>query len=85
MDTVSSGYKIGDILSEMDVETDFRASQQFEIVSKVAFLLGIDQKIFHEEGYGLSAKLYNQLSMDKNTVIIRDLCRLRTALECHFL
>lgn len=85
MDVNFGGYKIGDILPDMEVETDFGASQQFEIVSKVAFLLGVEQKVFHEEGYGLSAKIYNQLSMDKNAVIIRDLCRLRTSLECHFL
>lgn len=81
----AGGYKLGEILSNVGFETELGSSQQFEIVSKVAFLLGVEQRFFHEEGYGLKMKIFDRLSLDKSAVIIRNLCRLRTQLEINFL
>ncbi len=59
--------------------------EQYEIVSKVAYLLGIRKIIFEKDHESPKLDVYNKLEKDKRARIIRHLCVLRTQLEHNFL
>jgi len=56
----------------------------YELVSTVAFLIGVPLKIFENGVEPPNIDVYHKLNNDKNARIIRNLCRLRTAVERHF-
>ena len=51
----------------------------YEIVSKVAYLIGVPLRIFQNEHEPPKIEIYNRLEQDKNARIIRNLCIIRTA------
>lgn len=53
----------------------------YELVSKVAFLIGVPQRIFENEHEAPQLDVFNRLSKDKNARIIRNLCIIRTSIE----
>jgi len=56
----------------------------FMIVSKVAFLLGVDRKHFESEIQPPKMEWYNFLKNDRNARIVRNLCMLRNDLERNY-
>ena len=56
----------------------------YELVSKVAFLIGVPQRIFENEHESPQLDVYERLSKDKNARIIRNLCIIRTSIERNF-
>ena len=46
----------------------------YELVSKVAFLIGVPQRIFENEHEAPQLDVFNRLLKDKNARIIRNLC-----------
>ena len=56
---------------------------KYNIVSTTAFLVGVDEQYFIEEG-GLLKSEFKKLSINKNAVIMRYLCILRTAFVKYF-
>ena len=56
----------------------------YELVSKVAFLIGVPQRIFENEHEAPQLDVYEWLSKDKNARIIRNLCIIRTSIERNF-
>ncbi len=56
----------------------------YELVSKVAYLIGVPLRIFENEHEAPKIEIYKQLEFDKNARIIRNLCMLRTAIERNF-
>ena len=56
----------------------------YMIVSKVAFLVGIDKRHFENEHEPPKIEWYNALKQDKNARIVRNLCALRNALERNY-
>ena len=56
----------------------------YEIVSKVAYLIGVPQRIFENEHEPPQRKVFLQLELDKNARIVRNLCVARTAIERNF-
>lgn len=56
----------------------------YELVSKVAFLIGVPQRIFENEHEAPQLDVFNRLSKDKNARIIRNLCIIRTSIERNF-
>lgn len=56
----------------------------YEIVSKVAYLIGVPKRIFENEHEPPKLEIYEKLDNDKNAQIIRDLCILRTSIERNF-
>ena len=56
----------------------------YALVSTIAYLIGVPHKIFENEYEPPKLVTYNKLENDKNARIIRDLCRLRTAVERNF-
>lgn len=61
-----------------------RRGEEYEIVSKVAFLIGVSDSHWKSQYTGLEQDIYEQLSEDKNACIIRNLCGLRTEIEQNF-
>ena len=57
---------------------------QYEIISRVAYLIGVGKFIFERESDPPKIEIYNMLEKDKRARIIRNLCRLRTHLEIYF-
>ena len=53
----------------------------FEIVSKIAYLIGVPKKVFENENQSPKLDIYKVLDQNKNARIIRHLCALRTALQ----
>lgn len=67
--------------------TDDRAAYKdstYEIVSKVAYLIGVPKRIFDNEHEAPKVEVYNRLDSDKTARIIRHLCIVRTAIERNF-
>ena len=57
---------------------------KYEIVSTVAYLIGIQKQYFEKEESFFKLDIWNKLDQDKNAKIIRDLCILRTQIERNF-
>ena len=78
-------YNLADLMP-----ADFNLSvesygQQYDIISKVAYLIGVPKKIFENENEPPKIDIYNRLEIEKKARIIRNLCSLRTQLERNFL
>ena len=54
--------------------------QKYNIVSMVAYLLGVRDRYFGE-GLNFDMSIYRKLDLNKNARVIRNLCMLRTSLE----
>ncbi len=59
-------------------------SETYTVVSKMAYLTGVSQKIFELEAEPPKLEWYYTLEKNKSARIIRNLCILRTAIELHF-
>lgn len=53
----------------------------YEIVSKVAYLIGVSKYIFENENQPPKLEIYEKLDADKNARIIRHLCIIRNSIE----
>lgn len=53
----------------------------YEIVSKIAYLIGVPKRIFENENQPPQMAVYEKLDRNKNARIIRHLCVIRTAIE----
>lgn len=56
----------------------------YAIVSKIAYLIGIPNRIFENEHEPPKLEEFQQLEKDRNARIIRHLCIIRTAIERNF-
>ena len=56
----------------------------YELVSKVAFLIGVPKRIFENKHEAPRLDVYEFLSEEKNARIIRNLCVIRTAIERNY-
>lgn len=56
----------------------------YEVVSKIAYLIGVPKHIFANEHEPPKQEIYDLLNADKNARIIRNLCIVRTAIERNF-
>jgi hypothetical protein len=62
-----------------------RTGDTFEVVSMMAFLAGVPEHFFKEEGNtGLQLTVFQNLEQSKPARIIRNSCRLRTTILRHF-
>ena len=53
----------------------------YDVVSKIAYLIGVPKRIFENDYEPPKMEVFEQLEKDKNARIIRHLCILRTAIE----
>ena len=56
----------------------------YEIVSKVAYLIGVPRRIFENEHEPPKMEVYQRLDADQAARIVRHLCIIRTAIERNF-
>ena len=56
----------------------------YELISKIAFLIGVPQSIFEAVREPPQLDVFTQLSKDKSARIIRNLCIIRTSIERNF-
>ena len=56
----------------------------YDIVSKVAYLIGVPLRVFENEHEPPKLEIYQRLDKDKNARIIRHLCIIRTCIERGF-
>jgi len=75
---VSDGYA-----EEDTTEANYKNST-YMVVSKVAYLIGVPYHIFENENQPPKLEWFDQLKVNKNARIIRNLCILRTAIERNF-
>lgn len=54
---------------------------KYVIVSKVAYMIGLREHHFATEGKLFKKEIFDQMKLNKNARIIRNLCMLRTAIE----
>lgn len=60
-------------------------NNKYIIVSKIAYLIGVDKQRFESDQMPkLEIEIYNQLHSNRQAHIIRNLCRVRTAVEQNF-
>ena len=83
-EALSNRIDLSSVISQIEGETTYRGAH-YEIVSKVAYLIGVPKNIFEKDNNSLLMDMYNKLDMDKRARIIHHLCRLRTQLEINFL
>ena len=57
---------------------------KYEIVSKIAFLIGVQEHYFREDGCGYSQTDFDAMRGDKNCRVLRNLCILRNSCERNF-
>ncbi len=82
----SASLDFSDVLSMINEQEHANMhGEQYDIVSKVAYLLDIHKRIFENESEPPQLAIYKKLEMEKKARIIRNLCRLRTQLEHNFL
>lgn len=63
--------------------TDYHNSK-YNIVSLVAYLIGVEKRHFENDYEPPRIEIFESLENNKNARIIRNLCRIRTALEQHY-
>jgi len=67
----------------VDISGYFKDST-FSLISTVAYLIGVPQRIFESEAEPPEIGTFHKHNVDKNARIIRNLCVLRTAIERNF-
>ena len=82
MDTYLDEYV--PIYEDIDEEQARYKDSTYDIVSKVAYLIGVPKRIFELEHEPPKLDIYERMDKDKNARIIRHLCVIRTAIERGF-
>ena len=62
----------------------FWKENRYEIISTIAYLVGVPIRIFENEHEPPRMDIYRKLDLDKNARIVRNLCCLRTAIERNY-
>ena len=71
-------------IADLDEEYAQYKDSTYDIVSKVAYLIGVPKRIFENEHEPPKIEIYEVLDKDKNARIIRHLCIIRTSIERAF-
>lgn len=67
----------------MTTESNYQSST-YSIISKVAYLAGVEKRHFESEYEAPKMEVFQELDRNKNARIIRNLCMLRTAIEQNY-
>ena len=68
---------------EAEERTFYRNSTR-DLVSRVAYLIGVPKRMFENEHEPPQLDIYDRLDKEKNARIIRNLCLIRTAIQRNF-
>ena len=85
MSETTLGLLVKELIAENSLPAGPAHGEHYEIISKVAYLLGVSKHIFEDERQSPDLKIYEELQKNKHARIIRCLCHLRTQLEINFL
>ncbi|SFC69733.1 hypothetical protein [Butyrivibrio sp. YAB3001] len=82
----NTSLNFADVIAMINEQAGYSShGEQYDIVSKVAYLLGIHKRYFENENEPPKLEIYKKLELDKRARIIRNLCILRTQMEHNFL
>ena len=70
--------------AENDSNSSFYKNSTKSIISAIAYLIGVKKQIFENEYEPPMLDIYEKLDKNTNARIIRELCRLRSAIERNF-
>lgn len=73
-----------DLFTEYEDERILYKDSTYDIISKIAYLIGVSKQIFENEHEPPKLEIYQSLDKDKNARIIRNLCTIRAAIERKF-
>ena len=76
---------LSDIMAMVTENGTYSSGEQYDIISKVAYLLGMNKRIFENDHEPPKLEIFKKLDIDKRARIIRNLCLLRNQLEHNFL
>lgn len=83
--TIADGSDTGIVNNQVPEADIIRYKDStYEIVSKIAYLIGVPKRIFENEHEPPKMEVYERLEQDKAARIIRHLCIIRTAIERNF-
>lgn len=83
--TIADGSDTGIVNNQVPEADIIRYKDStYEIVSKIAYLIGVPKRIFENEHEPPKTEVYERLEQDKAARIIRHLCIIRTAIERNF-
>lgn len=71
-------------IADLDDEYAQYKDSTYDVVSKVAYLIGVPKRIFENEHEPPKLEIYEILDKDKNARIVRNLCIIRTSIERAF-
>ena len=74
-----------EVIAKINETAGFSYGEQYDIVSKVAYLLGVNKRIFENDHESPKIEVFKKLELDKKARIVRNLCLLRNQLEHNFL
>lgn len=77
-----NSYEESDIGSDEEVRR--YKDSTYEIISKVAYLIGVPKHIFENENHSPKLEIHNELDGDRNARTIRHLCIIRNSIERSF-
>ena len=69
---------------ETEDDVKYYKDSTYEIVSKVAYLIGVPKRIFENEHTPPKIEVFEKFEVNKTARIVRNLCRIRTAIERNF-
>lgn len=78
MEIVSNGQQAA------AVEKMMYQNSTYEIVSRIAYLIGVPKRIFENEHEPPKENIFHRLELDKAARIVRNLCIARTAIERNY-
>ena len=82
----NTSLNFADVIAMINERAGYSShGEQYDIVSKVAYLLGIHKRYFENENEPPKLEIFKKLELDKRARIIRNLCILRTQMEHNFL
>lgn len=83
--TIADGSDTGIVNAQVPEADIIRYKDStYEIISKIAYLIGVPKRIFENEHEPPKMEVYERLEQDKAARIIRHLCIIRTAIERNF-
>ena len=84
-ENTSFTIQIADLVPELEPHGNNGNREKYDIISRVAYLIGVPKRIFDNENETPKLEIYKSLDLQKKARIIRNLCILRTQLERNFL
>ena len=84
MNNIGLTTNMSEILSGIELPGGPSHGEKYDIISRVAYLIGVPKRIFDNEHEPPKIEIYEMLEKEKKARIIRNLCTLRTQLERNF-